>query len=84
MKCKFKILVFQNGELDEEVETKVHEFPDAITLGNEMAKFAAVNSAVRFHQAIREIEMPKIQEPFISQGLGPETYLIIKEVIPCQ
>ena len=81
MRCKFKILVFQNGTLDEEVETAVHEFADGIELGNEMAKFAGMNTNVRLDPAVRSIGTTRIQEPRIDKGLGPATYLVIKEVI---
>lgn len=83
MRCKFKILVFQNGALDEEVESGVHEFSDGIDLGNEMARFAAMNSSVRTLPAVRGLITPRtrIQEPRINKGLGPATYLIIKEVV---
>lgn len=78
------MLVFQGEKLDEKVESEVHEFRDEIELGNEMAKFAAMNSRLYLQPDVRSIGTTRIQEPNIKQGLGPETCLVISEVVPAE
>lgn len=78
----FTILVFQFGKLDETVKTSVHEFFGLGELADALFVFTAMNNPRACDPDIRKIWMnsKKIQEPFIRQGLGPDTTLIIKEV----
>ena len=82
---RFKMLVFQNGQLDEEVETADHSFQDELDLAKAMAGFAAMQTAVRVHSQVMPHHQPKgstiIHPPPVRLGLGPDTILIISEVI---
>ena len=79
---KFKMLVFQDGRFDEEVETEEHIFMNALDLDDALLWFAAMQ--IKCTLQLKGLAMPdrkQIQEPHITNGLGPKTMLIISEVI---
>ena len=82
MKYKFEVLVFQNGMLDEVGETPVHEFTDAAELAEALIYFAAWQSGMRLNPHVLPLwdGPPKIRLPNPQQGLGPETYFVIRRV----
>ena len=75
------MLVFQDGKLDEEVETGAHYFKNGVELGNSMARFAAMNQRITTEDIGGDERATQILEPRIARGIGPKTVLVIKEVI---
>lgn len=78
---KFLVLVFQDGKLDEEVETPVYEFDSEEALAAGLITFAAQNSRVALEAMDLWSGKITIFPPSARQGLGPATTLVIKEVI---
>jgi len=80
---KFLVLVFQNGKLDEEVETPVYEFESEEALAAGLVAFAAQNSRVATDSRVMDLWSGKLTifPPSVRRGLGPDTTLVIKDVI---
>ena len=83
MRLKIKLLIFQEGEMDEEVEIE-QEFPNLTDILEALKHFAARESAMSLKPQVLEIwsDGPKINLPASKQGYGPMTNLVIKEITP--
>ncbi len=82
LKFRFTFLVFQDGNLTE--ETSVEQvFNNVQEMATILAKFAAIQSSVRNHPSVIPIYNGKMLEmPPVTDGFGPGTVLVIKEVMP--
>lgn len=83
LRYKFVFLVFQNGRLDQEIETILsYETPEALTAA--LLAHAAQQSRVNLSPLVMplysdgNVPMPGP----VRQGFGPETALVIKSVVP--
>jgi|GEM_PF-1724691 len=82
MKVGITFMIFQNGQLDEELKIE-QEFPSPWALVKTLTKFAAQESAMRLDPHVMPLytkdtvgfEMPKAQ-----QGYGPATNVVLKEI----
>lgn len=85
IKVKFSMLVFQEGQLDEEVETPTYSFSDWIKCAKAIVGFSAFNNNYRLNPALWAIEsQQEIMPPSVKKGIGSETYLIINKVVPVE
>ena len=82
MKVRIKFLIFQNKEVDEELESE-QEFTNATELALALTRFAAQESAVRFHPSVMVLytsDGPRLNMPSAQQGYGPATNVVIKKI----
>lgn len=83
MKCGFKLLIFQNGKLDEELET-TQDFADTQQLAQVLINSAALGSAMRLHPHVIQIYTsrgyPNLNLPPAREGYGPTTNVAIKDI----
>ncbi|MBI5794312.1 hypothetical protein HZA87_04520 [Candidatus Uhrbacteria bacterium] len=79
VRLKFTLIVFQEGQPEEEVQTIV-EFESVEELAQEMARLAAHNSIVFTHPMIQRIERPSkiIARVNTRRGIDKGTTIVIK------
>jgi hypothetical protein len=79
----FRVLVFQNGNLDDTLEFE-HIFADMDTLLRALVVFSARNSEARRRPQVRDIHqrptVPPIDLPHTKNGYGPDTVVVIESM----
>ena len=87
IRAKLRLIAFQSDVHAGEVDTAVMTFHDMDGLMRAVVRFAARNCRQRMDRNVQSIWMDGTDDgdvfhpPSLASGLGPDTHLIIKEVI---
>ena len=80
MRYRFKFLIFQHGQLSEELEVE-QEFKHLDDLIIQLIKFAAMQSSVAIHDKVIPLHSGcTIQLPITKEGYGPATTVVISKI----